>query len=478
MMYIQKLPYIIYREYSNYGYLTDNRNFGYDSVSKGCKKVGDLLLSKESCVFYSVLSTKPQELNAIVENLSKIFEDASRTQLHNDAVAFYQQLSEQGFLICSDTGDCIQIPTYLSYAERQTTFLSETKDEQEIILPNFSETDNYLSRVHVDISSLCNERCIHCYIPAKCKCNTMSERLFDRILQQCIVMKVLNITLSGGEPMLNSNLVSFLKKSFEHNFSINLLSNLTLLNDDLIGVMASNPLLSVQASLYSMNETVHDSITGVKGSFRKTYNAILQLYERNIPMQINCPIMRQNLNCYHEVIDWATSMNIESSADYMLFGCYDCSRSNLHCRLDGFEIKEVVKSECSDANYLNNIRNAISEKHVKVTDSICPICKHSLCISTTGDVYPCEGWQRKIVGNITETSLEKIWGNSKDVVALRGLQFKDFQKCCSCDNKKYCSPCLIMNANERDDGNWKIPNPYLCEIAEIKRSIIEPYVSL
>ena len=89
--------------------------------------------------------------------------------------------------------------------------------------------------------------------------------LFDEILQQCIEMRVLNITISGGEPMMNPNLIKILEKCRDANFSINLLTNLNLLSDDLLEVIVSNPLLSVQTSLYSMDEEIHDSITNRKG---------------------------------------------------------------------------------------------------------------------------------------------------------------------------------------------------------------------
>lgn len=47
------------------------------------------------------------------------------------------------------------------------------------------------------------------------------------------------------------------------------LVNLTLLNDEIIEEMKTNPLLGVQVSLYSMNSHIHDKITQMKGSFEK-----------------------------------------------------------------------------------------------------------------------------------------------------------------------------------------------------------------
>ena len=75
-MYVSKCPYIIFREYPYYGYLTDNRNFGYDTQSKSMTKVGDRVISKSGCVFYSVLSEVPEDVTVIVSRLMSIFTTA------------------------------------------------------------------------------------------------------------------------------------------------------------------------------------------------------------------------------------------------------------------------------------------------------------------------------------------------------------------------------------------------------------------
>ena len=94
--------------------------------------------------------------------------------------------------------------------------------------------------------------------------------------------------------MLHKSFCDFLRKCNEYNLSVNVLSNLTLLNDEVIKEMKMNPLLAVQVSLYSMNSNIHDEITQMKGSYEKTKNAILKLVENDIPLQISCPIMKQN----------------------------------------------------------------------------------------------------------------------------------------------------------------------------------------
>lgn len=461
-MYISKLPYIIYRDYPEYGFLSDNRNFGYDTAAKSCVKLGERIISKSGSIFYSVLSDQPQSLDEIANKLMAIFPDIPLCQICSDAEEFYKELSMDGFVHISNINHVlIDNSNYFSYSRIHSVILDK---EEKASLPNvlYGMPEYRLIRVHIDISSFCNEKCVHCYIPKDIKKHIMSRELFNNILDQCIENKVINVTISGGEPMMNPNILQFISRCRDNNMSVNLLSNLTLLSDRLLEEFKRNPLLSIQTSLYSMDAKTHDSITGIVGSFHKTKKAIEKLCEHNIPMQINCPIMRQNKDNYKDVLIWAHSLNIEASSDYMLFGSYDCSRSNLQNRLNIAEIEDIIKR-----SQPQDVDEAVGDKD---EDSpICSVCSNSICISNIGEVYPCEGWQHLKVGNIKTTPLKEIWENSSTIKELRGLKIKDFPECVSCVNKAYCSICLIRNANESVDGNYREINPYFCKIAQIKK---------
>ena len=465
-MYYKRPPYIIYRDCLDFGYLTDNRNYGYDTASKSCIKVGERILSKIGSVFYSILSEKAQSLPEIVEQLAPLFPEVSPDVIEKDAEVFFLDLSRDGFIICSDNRDEFLDLKYFSYENRHSLELSsELEVKSDKTFETNWGTKYHLVRVHVDVSGLCNEHCVHCFIPDSFKRSTMPLEMFNRVVEQCIECKVLNITISGGEPMLNPNLPYFIEVCREKNFSINVLSNLTLLTDEYVKLFEKTPLLSIQTSLYSMNPEIHDSITHNKGSFIKTKEAIELLHKHNIPMHINCPIMKQNKDSYKSVINWAQSLNIEASSDYMLFGSIDGSGKNIQCRLSIPEVEAIVHQDGVDSKQEN--------KSVKDGDIgiICPVCTNSLCVSHYGDVYPCEGLQSIRPGNINEDTLANIWDNSLLVQQLRKLNFDDFPKCRTCEDKEYCSRCLIRNVNESLNHDYKDINPYFCEVARIKRRI-------
>ncbi|WP_461251971.1 radical SAM protein, partial [Treponema sp. R8-4-B8] len=70
-------------------------------------------------------------------------------------------------------------------------------------------------------------------------------------MQKCLlIFSGLPSVSSGGEPMLHPQFCDFLRKAKDYDFSVNILTNLTLLNDEIIAEMKNNRLSSVQVSLY------------------------------------------------------------------------------------------------------------------------------------------------------------------------------------------------------------------------------------
>lgn len=470
-MFVRKQPYVIYRDYPAKGYLTDNRNFGYDTAAKSCLKVGDLLVSREGSIFYSQLEDGFRSIDEIARKLTTIFTGVSYEVLLEDATAFYAELAKKGFVEYVENLDTGKSSNYFAYGNYEPCIL-DAEINAPVEYSDVFEGEYSLTRVHVDISSRCNENCVHCYIPVECKRGMMDEDMFNKVLNQCLDMKIINITLSGGEPMLNPHLKSFLIKCHEANLSVNILSNLTCLSDELLDVIASNPLICIQTSVYAMDADVHDSIAQHKGSFQKTISAIRELHKRNVPMQINCPIMKQNLHCYRDVLEFAKALNIEASSDYTLFGCYDSSGINLGCRITNVDIENILDADYKDAKVYNETIQVINQKKVGNDEPICAVCKSSLCISNTGDVYPCEGWQRMKLGNLNTMTLRQIWEDSPMTKHLRALKYRDLEECSVCQDRKYCTTCMIMNANENGSDYMRV-NPYMCELARIKRRVIE-----
>lgn len=481
-MFIKRRSNILYRDFQTFGYLTDNRNFGYKLKNASEEFVGDKIVSQSGTIFLSVLSRKPQELDDMVKQINALFPDVDSGVIKEDAQEFFGTLEREGFIISGESvQECDEKDTKFSYRniaseiEDKSLSLADqvpSKSTQEFFEEHFNGRPQ-LTNLHIEITSKCNERCIHCYIPGEHRGAEIELSMFQDILRQCREMNILHLTITGGEPMLHRNFIEFLMMCREYELSVNVLSNLTLLTDEILAEMKSNYLLGVQVSLYSMNPDIHDEITGVKGSFEKTKSAILKLIENDVPLQITCLIMKHNKRCYQDVIDWAKKHKIQVGYDYVILAKYNHSTENLSCRLSTEEVEEVIwESVHKDPKYLKQMEDeSLKRANVSDEDNVCSVCHSSICVNERGNVYPCAGWQDYVVGNVKSMSLQEIWLHSEKVEYLRGLRKRDFPKCIQCSDREFCTMCLVRNANENASGDPLVVNAYYCAVARLNKTI-------
>jgi radical SAM protein with 4Fe4S-binding SPASM domain len=474
-MYFKLKSNVLFRNYGDYGYITDDRNYRYvkDEV------IGERIVSESGAVFLSTLNKTPKStLNICTELLAK-FKDASIEIIRDDVEEFFSELVCDGFLCKGETAaECNSNDYVFTYkyidSKVKVDISKDNPDNTNEFFEKHESEVNRLTSVHIEITSKCNERCIHCYIPHEKKIKTLDTENIYSLLKQCKDMNVLHITLSGGEPMLHKDFCDILKQCREYDFSVSVLTNLTLLTDEVVTEMKLNGLLGVQTSLYSTVPVIHDSITKMTGSFKKTESSILKLVENDIPLQISCPVMKQNKNCYRDVIEWAKKYGIAVSYDYALIAEYDHSNKIIGNRLSLNEVSEVIKDKSSnDKTYLDRLKDdLVNKSHVDPEDPICSICSVSVCIAENGNVYPCAGWQYCVLGNILETSLNDVWHFSRKINLLRMIKRKDFPKCMQCDIKGTCSMCLVRNANEDCNGDYLNVNEYFCNITKMKKELL------
>lgn len=480
MKYYQIKPNIIFRNYGDFGYITDNRNFGYHFTNTSYV-LGDRIVSESGAVILSCLEKSPLSINDIVSRAIKKFDYVSEYQLRSDIETLMGTLVEAGFIASGRSEEECRKNAYAPICHEVTDSLlnnytpkNTLGTTQAFFEKRFGDTPFPVS-VHIEIVSKCNERCIHCYIPHKYKNQVMDSLMFFSLIEQCQDLKIQHVTISGGEPMLHQHFIPFLKKCRECDLSVNVLSNLTLLNNEIIDEMKLNPLLGVQTSIYSMKPEVHDAITNLKGSLQKTKEGVKNLVKHGIPVQISCPIMKTNIDSYKEIKEWAAQYNISVGYDYTLIGQYNCENTNLYCRLNEEDIERVIVDELTtNVNYKRELITEANENRNKTQDDyICSVCNSSICVAQNGNVFPCAGWQGYILGNIANSTLADIWYHSDKVNYLRSIKRKDFKECVDCQQRDYCTICMVRNFNESLTGNPFEVSKYFCKVATIKKKLTE-----
>lgn len=475
-MYFKIKDYVMFRQYKDYGYLTDNSMFGYKMMNDSLRMPGERFVSESGAVMLGELTKEPKDIEIIINALLDIFVDVDYEELKQDTIDFFMQFVNEGFLSVGNSIDeCLDFKS-------EDEYINNSEIKNEVVVDDcskhiFSQND-FLRSLHIEIANECNERCLHCYIPHELKTKTIDSSLFFKIVEEGRNLNILNVTLSGGEPLLHKDFVGFLKRCRELDLSVNVLTNLTLLTDEIIEEMVKNPLLCVQTSIYSMNPEIHDTITKMKGSLEKTKTNVLKLLNMRIPVQISCPVMKQNKDSFGEVVSWGKEHNITVATDYVIFASYDHTSCNLVNRLSLEEVNEVFDSQLTK-EYADYLYDSAKEKYAMTADDpICSICRYYLCISAEGDVFPCVGWQNNKLGNLQEKSIKEIWQDSSEIKCLREIKRNSFPRCVSCEDRGYCTVCMMSNSNENEDGDAFRINEFHCKVAAMMRSRVESIIEM
>jgi radical SAM protein with 4Fe4S-binding SPASM domain len=444
--------------------------------------------------FLREINREPQEIDDIVHRLLSIYEDIDYNSLKADFLEFVNSLAKDKFIVMgNDIEQLNQEDNDFTYAidNPKTLITDYSQQTQEKISENtqdfFLEEIQgrpLISSLQFELSSRCNERCIHCYIP-----NDKKKQGFDMpvekvksILDEFASMGGIHVTLSGGEAFLHNNLLDIVEYCRKKDLMISILSNLISLKDEQIPALKEANLSLIQVSLYSMNPEIHDFITTVKGSFEKTKGAIEKLVAADIPVQISCPIMKANRHGYDRVLEYAKSLKIKAQTDYIMMARADLDTSNLANRLSLEETEELLRDIIEhDTQYKDETLEQIPisdqikfdlERYKK--QPVCGVGYDNCCITANGDVYPCAGWQDYVLGNVYKQSLQEIWEKNERVKALRKITQSSFPQCLECEARDYCSRCLVRNYNE-SNGNMFAVNHHFCDVAFLNKKIVEEY---
>lgn len=266
----------------------------------------DRTYDEDGALWLKVLSREPQEVDDIVVRLLDIYGDADFDTLKTDFMEFAESLATDKFVVIGTTAaelDAADEDFSYKIDNPKTLVTDFSQDTQEKVSENtqdffLEEVQGrpLISSLQFELSSRCNERCIHCYIPNEKKNHGFDMPLakVKSLVDEFAAMGGIHVTLSGGEAFLHKDIVEIAEYCREKDLKISILSNLIAITDEQIERLKKVNLSLIQVSLYSMDPEIHDFITTVKGSFARSKASIEKLVAADIPVQISCPLMKAN----------------------------------------------------------------------------------------------------------------------------------------------------------------------------------------
>lgn len=328
--------------------------------------------------------------------------------------------------------------------------------------PHAETKDRALRLVAWETTRNCNLSCIHCR--ASATQGTFSGELDTkasyRLMDQIAHVAKPIIILTGGEPLLKTDIFDIATYGTDKGFRMVMAPNGTLITEGIAKQMADAGIQRISVSLDGATRESHDRFRGVDGAFEGALRGIRLAKSAGIEFQINTTITKTNLHEIEKIQELAVELGAVAHHIFLLVptgrGKYivdqEITAAEYERTLNWFYDQQEktllqLKATCAP-HYYRILRQRAKQDGKSITfkthgmDAVTRGCLGGtgFCfISHRGIVQPC-GFLDVNCGDVTRTSFADIWNRSDIFLSLRNVDNLK-GKCGVCEFNKVCGGC-------------------------------------
>jgi len=311
------------------------------------------------------------------------------------------------------------------------------------------EKNNVPFVVMLELTYNCNEKCVHCFNPGAARNDNeksfRNEREeinlnhYENLLNDLESLGVVKIILTGGDPFVKKDIWTLIEMIYNKGFAVDIYTNgLALIGR--VEKLANFYPRSIGLSIYSADNEIHDSITKVRGSLRKTLIVADDLIKFGIPMYFKCPIMHHNSKSYFTIVELAKKYGAIPQIDITLTDSVDGDTAiSEQLQVDG-ELLEIILRDPNIPLYVGKEAPNFGKQERDKSQPFCGAGTALMNITPEGDITPCNSFPTQF-GNLKDKSFLEVWYNSKTLHTWQKTVLSDYDECGTHDRCGYCNRC-------------------------------------
>ena len=292
--------------------------------------------------------------------------------------------------------------------------------------------DLMVSAMEKDGAWHCNQKCLHCYAAGQPMGETpeLSTEQWKTALTLLRKANIPQVTFTGGEPTLRSDLVELVQEA--EWFVTRLNTNGRLLTPELCAGLYEASLDSVQVTLYSAEGNIHNQLVGVNG-FNDTVQGIRHAVEAGLIVSVNTPLCSLNTH-YAETLRFAHSLGVRyATCSGLIPSGSACGQESRATALTPEQLTEVLRQAVDTAEELGMEldftspgwldEETLRELGLSLIPS-CGACLSNMAVTPDGKVVPCQSWLSDApLGDLLHDDWADIW-DSPRCAAIRAESVK------------------------------------------------------
>lgn len=316
-----------------------------------------------------------------------------------------------------------------------------------------------------EITRRCNLKCVHCRSSSELEAKGHPDFSFDeakRVIDDIVSYAKPVVVLSGGEPLLRSDVFEIARYGSDQGLRMCLATNGTLVTEEICGKIKAAGIRMVSLSLDGSTAAVHDDFRCQPGAFAGTINAARLFKQHGISFLINSSFTKRNQAEIPKIYQLAKELGATAWYMFMivptgrgeeimdeLISPADYEKLlEWHYAMEKEEHELLVRPTCAP-NYYRVVLQKSKEqgddfqrRTLQFSTGGAKGCLAGQLISlidVDGNVLPCSYFPMA-AGNIREKSFKEIWEQSKLFKDLR--DFKAYKgRCGVCEYVNVCGGC-------------------------------------
>ena len=263
----------------------------------------------------------------------------------------------------------------------------------------------------------CNQKCVFCYAAGQAmgKTKELTTQQWKQAITRLDAARVPMVTFTGGEPTQRADIAELV--GYAKRMVTRLNTNGVNLTPELVRQLKAAGLDSVQVTLYSHDEAVHNALVG-SNHHADTVQGIRNAVAAGLDISINTPLCRKNAD-YEKTLAFIHSLGVRfvTVSGLICTGMaginhaeYDLSSGEL------FEIVKAAKTFCNahemEMDFTSpGLIDAEKLEELGMNVPMCGACLSNMAIAPDGTVVPCQSWlgADASLGNILTDPFKKIW---------------------------------------------------------------------